>query len=297
MQFRLQSLSRLLESPHGWQENSKQLFPRALAGVFSRRRGSPGRASDRGARRVAADFLPALLGRLSALLPDMIELIQFPWSPYCLLQKRILEFSGAPFKSTNIPSTDRSLVWRLTRHRYYQVPVLRDGRMILFETEDNSQVIAKYLDDKLKLGLFPPEWAGVQDLIWPHIENDIESFTFKLNDAYYTEFVPRAEQLNYLRHKERKFGRGCVEKWRLEEKYLRDELARRLSPFEQMLAHREFLLDYRPRFLDFDLFGMLANLLFTGHHELPVAHRRLRRWHARMSQVTLQDMALDDCPF
>ena len=228
----------------------------------------------------------------------MIELIQFPWSPYCLAQRRILEFSGVPFKLINIPSTDRSLVWRVTRQRYYQVPVLRDGRTVVFETEDNSQVIAKYLDDKLKLGLFPTEWAGVQDLIWPHIENEIESFTFKLNDAHHNEFVPRAEQLNYLRHKERKFGRGCVEKWRQEEKYLRDELARRLSPFEQMLAHREYLLDYRPRFLDFDLFGMLANLLFTGHHQLPALHPRLRQWHARMATISLDEARLlDDCPF
>ena len=34
----------------------------------------------------------------------MIELIQFPWSPFCIVQRRILEFSGAPFKITNIPN-------------------------------------------------------------------------------------------------------------------------------------------------------------------------------------------------
>jgi len=227
----------------------------------------------------------------------MIELIQFPWSPYCLVQKRILEFSGAPFKITNIPSTDRTAVWRLTRQRYYQVPVVRDGRMVVFETSDDSQVIAKYLDAKFDLGLFPTEWAGVQDLIWTGIENDIEGLTFKLNDAFYTEFVPAAERLNYLRYKERKFGRACLEKWRQEQKYLRDELARRLAPFEQMLAHRDYLLDYCPRFLDFDLFGMMENLHFNGHHKLPALHTRLRKWHARMSKVTRTEVADDDVPF
>src|ERR1039457_3484275 len=39
---------------------------------------------------------------------DMIELVQFPWSPYCLLLRRILEFSGAPFKIINIPPQDRT---------------------------------------------------------------------------------------------------------------------------------------------------------------------------------------------
>ena len=37
---------------------------------------------------------------------DMIELIQFPWSPFCIVQRRILEFSGTKFKITNIPNGD-----------------------------------------------------------------------------------------------------------------------------------------------------------------------------------------------
>ena len=113
----------------------------------------------------------------------MFELIQFPWSPYCLVQRRILEFSGAPYKITNIPPGDRSLVWRLTRERYYQVPVVRDGKTVVFETDDNSQVIAKYLDERLELGLFPHQFDGIQDILWRYIDNDVEGLTFKLNDA------------------------------------------------------------------------------------------------------------------
>ena len=216
----------------------------------------------------------------------MIELVQFPWSPFCLVQKRILEFAGAPHKITNIPSnTDRSLVWRLTKERYYQVPVVRDGRNVLFETGENSQVLAKYLDEKFHLGLFSHEWDGVQDILWRYIENDVESLTFKLNDAYFEEFVPRADQLNYRRFKERKFGRHCLEQWREQENSSRMELQARLVPFEQMLAHRDFLLDAQPRFVDFDLWGMLANLKYSGHHELPSAAARLRDWFDRMSKI------------
>jgi glutathione S-transferase len=221
---------------------------------------------------------------------DMLELIQFPWSPYCLAQRRLLEFSGVPFKLTNIPSTDRTLVWRVTRQRYYQVPVLRDGRTVVFETDDNSQVIAKYLDGRLKLGLFPRHLAGVQDLIWPYIENQVEEMTFKLNDIHYREFVPLAERVSYLRHKERKFGRGCLDRWRREEPLLKEELTRRLLPFEQMLRDRDYLLDERPRFVDFDLWGMLANLLYTGHHRLPALLPRLRKWHRRFATVRLSDV-------
>ena len=72
---------------------------------------------------------------------EMIELIQFPWSPFCIVQRRILEFSGIPFKTINIPSQDRSLVWKLTKERYYGVPVIRDGKGVIFELNDDSQVI------------------------------------------------------------------------------------------------------------------------------------------------------------
>ena len=215
----------------------------------------------------------------------MIELIQFPWSPYCLVQRRILEFSGAPHRITNISSVERSFVWKLTKQRYYQVPIVRDGRNVVFETDDNSQVIAKYLDERLQLGLFPHDFDGIQDILWRFIDNDVESFTFKLNDAYFEEFVPKADQLAYRRHKERKFGRHCLEQWREQENSLRMELQARLGPFEQMLSHRDFLLDAQPRFVDFDLWGMLANLKYSGHHELPAAQVRLRDWYDRMSEI------------
>lgn len=215
----------------------------------------------------------------------MIELIQFPWSPFCLIQRRLLEFSAARFKITNIPSNDRSLVWRLTRQRYYGVPIIRDGKAVIFEVSEDSQVIAKYLDAKFQLRLFPWGLDGVQSIIWQHIENQIEGIGFKLNDIYWQEVVPPADQLAFLRHKERKFGRGCIDQWRCQQKELLAQLEQRLMPFEEMLLRRQFLLDQRPRFVDFDLYGILANFLYSGHYRLPPAHTRLKQWHRRISRA------------
>ena len=221
----------------------------------------------------------------------MIELIQFPWSPFCIVQRRILEFSGAPFKITNIPNQDRSLVWKLTKQRYYGVPIIRDGKNVVFELNDDSQVIAKYLDEELDLGLFPPELEGVQSILWRTVENEIEGAAFRLNDIYWKENVPAAEQLQFLRYKERKFGRGCIGQWY----ELRTDWFRRLEqgllPFEEMLAHRPFLLGEQPRFVDFDLFGMLENFLYSGHYQLPERHRRIQAWHRRMKKVRLKDFS------
>ena len=163
----------------------------------------------------------------------MIELVQFPWSPFCIVQRRILEFAGVRFKIVNIPNGDRTLVWRLTRQRYYQVPIIKDGQTVVFEMGDDSQVIAKYLDARLKLGLFPRELEGVQSILWQYIESEVESRTFKLNDVYYQEMVPVSDRLRFIRHKERKFGLGCLEQWREHQKQLLDELcARGHTPWE-----------------------------------------------------------------
>jgi glutathione S-transferase len=161
----------------------------------------------------------------------MIELIQFPWSPFCIVQRRILEFSGVGFRITNIPNGDRSLVWKLTKHRYYGVPIIRDGKSVIFEVSEESQVISKYLDSKLQLGLFPWEIEGVQSILWRYIEAEIESVGFKLNDIFWQELVPASDQLRFLRHKERKFGRGCLSQWKSQKKELLEQLDQRLIPF------------------------------------------------------------------
>jgi glutathione S-transferase len=217
----------------------------------------------------------------------MIELIQFPFSPFCLPTRRILEFSGVKFKLINLPPQDRSLVWKLTRQKYYGVPVIRDGSRVIFDDTDDQQIVAKYLDQKLKLDLFPAGREGVQSIVWRCIENDIEGATFRLNDIYYQENLPAAQQLQYLRFKERKFGRGCIAQWHQDQKVWLKKLEAALVPFEQMLAHSEFLLDERPLFVDFDLFGMLENFLFSGHYELPKSQPNLREWHRCMKTIRL----------
>ncbi len=215
----------------------------------------------------------------------MIELVQFPWSPFCIVQRRILEYAGAKFKIINVPNTERSLVWKLTKGRYYGVPIIKDGKTVVFETDDNSQVIGKYLDDKFQLGLFPREGEGVQSILWRCIESEVEGCGFKLNDVYWQEFVPESEWWAFVRHKERKFGRHCLEQWQNQQAQLLEGFAQSLLPFDEMLLDHSFLLEERPRFVDFDLYGMLGNFLFSGHYDLPAAHSRLKEWHGRMTRI------------
>ena len=213
----------------------------------------------------------------------MLELIQTPWSPFCLVQRRILEFAGAQFKTTSLPRNgDRSLIWKLTGEKYYAVPILRDGPKAIFESGEDSQDLARHLDKKFHLGLFPAEREGVQAILCRHIEHELEAVGFKLNDIYFKEFVAKRDQVAFIRHKERKFGRGCLDQWRAGQKELLRQFEEILRPYEQMLAHSKFLLAERPLFTDFELFGILENFLFSGHYTLPKSQPNLRDWHRRM---------------
>ncbi|MEW6158021.1 MAG: glutathione S-transferase C-terminal domain-containing protein, partial [Verrucomicrobiota bacterium] len=90
----------------------------------------------------------------------------------------------------------------------------------------------------------------------------------------------------FVRHKERKFGRGCLDRWRDQQSQLVDELTHALLPFEQMLLHKPFLLlEQRPLFVDFDLFGMLGDFLFTGHYALPASHTQIKAWYEKMARI------------
>jgi len=221
----------------------------------------------------------------------MIELIQFPWSPYCLVQRQILEYSGVRYKTTNLPRTgDRNLIWRLTREQSYGVPLIKDGNRVIFESGEETQDIAKYLDRKLKLDLFPAELEGLQAILWRYIENEVENMTFRLNDAHYREFVVKVDQVSYVRHKERKFGRGCLDHWRRNDGELFKKLEDSLVPFEQMLQTGPYLLGSKPRFVDFELYGMLENLRFSGHYQLPQTHINLQKWHRHLALLKIAQL-------
>jgi glutathione S-transferase len=91
-----------------------------------------------------------------------------------------------------------------------------------------------------------------------------------------------------LRDKERKYGKSCIQQWQLEQKALLLELEKRLWYYEQMLSERDYLLDIKPVFIDFDLFGILGVLLYTGHYKLPQCHTRLAQWYERMKQISFK---------
>jgi glutathione S-transferase len=215
----------------------------------------------------------------------MIVLYQINWCPFCIIQRRILEYGRIRFRVVQVPVEDRRVIWRLTKGRYYQVPVLKHDGHVLFEVAEDSQVLAKYLDTQFSLGLFQRPWEGIQDVLWRYFEDEPAQIASRLNAIYWQEFVPSAQQCAFVRHLEYRFGSGCLETWRADSARLLARLETLLRPAERMLGTHPFLLADTPLFVDFCLFGVLQALLYSDHYELPAGYGRLRDWHARMRTI------------
>ena len=218
-----------------------------------------------------------------------LTIYQMAYSPFCIPITAALQACGVAFETQEVPNWDRSELLRLTDGAYYQVPVLvHDGRVVT-ESSADSEDIAHYVDRHFAGGrLFPERFDGLQQIVIEFLSDDVEFQTFRLLDPYICDSItdPVARGL-YLRHKERKFGRGCVEQWRRDAGSIRTEADRLLGRFETTLRHSPFLFGDAPVYSDFLLYGILGNLTYGGHHCLNPQHTSLARWREQMGAVKL----------
>jgi glutathione S-transferase len=216
-----------------------------------------------------------------------LTLVQVPPSPFCISVRTALEAGGVPHRVHDVELWDRRPVAELTGGAYYVVPVLvdtdRPAPVVVYESRDDGTEIARYVDAKYGLGLFPAELEGLQDLVVQYVEGQCEDVAFRLDDAFLLPGIPDvAGRTMALRHKERKFGKGCVDQWRAQAPELLAKLTDLLRPLDTMLARSHYLLGDRPTFADYALYGVLGNLTYTGDLHVPGEVTNIVRWHAQL---------------
>lgn len=215
-----------------------------------------------------------------------LTLYDLSHSPFCLPIKRLLEALHQPFEVVDVPNWDRRKVIELTNGAYYQVPVLMHEDHILFETGGDTQDIARYIDKTFAQDrLFPAEHEGLQSILLTYLENDVEGATFRAADAFYVDSITDlVGRTMVLQHKERKFGRGCVEQWKANIAGLRAEAESHFLRFEKMLQYQPYLFGETPLYADFLLHGIIGNYTWKGWNELPSQLSALKQWYVRLSQ-------------
>lgn len=218
-----------------------------------------------------------------------MKLYQHPVSPFCIAIGAILKGGSVPHEVVNLPYSDRRVIVEKTGGQYYKIPIVEDGPTVVWDRTDFGQEIARYLDRKFDLGLFPPALEGIQLIFSRYVENDLEGTGFKLNDLHYLSWLPDPyDRAMFIRHKERKFGAGCLEQWRTEKDRLQEAFESLLAPLDQILEESPFLIDRRPRFVDFDLLGILGNYAFSGHNRIPPRFKALLQWKERVESTPIR---------
>lgn len=218
----------------------------------------------------------------------MVTVLEFAHSPFCIPITQILTAAGVDFTRREVSNADRSEILQLTNGAYYQVPVLIHDDRVVFESGPATQDVAHYVDQHFAGGrLFPERLAGLQGIVIDYLEDNVEGVTFRLVDPYYLDAIESVtERGMIIRHKERKFGRGCVEAWRQNAVPLRAEADRLLDRFELTLRHSPFLFGDSPVYSDFLLFGILGNLTYKGWNQLePETQNALIRWQQAMRDL------------
>ncbi len=239
------------------------------------------------AERVVEQELLARLG-----IGQGLTLVQVPPSPFCISVRAALEAGNVPHQLHNLDLWDRRPAAELTGGAYYAVPVLVDtggsAPVVVYEPRDDATDIARHVDAKYGLGLFPQELEGLQDLVVQYIEGQCEDVAFRLDDAFLLPGIPDvAGRTMALRHKERKFGKGCVDQWRAQAPELLAKLTDLLRPLDTMLSRSPYLLGTQPTFTDFALYGVLGNLTYTGDLQVPAELTNIVRWHAQLPAARL----------
>jgi ubiquinone/menaquinone biosynthesis C-methylase UbiE/glutathione S-transferase len=229
--------------------------------------------------------------------PVRLRLYQYEYSPYCIPIELALRHSGIPYDLVNLHVGDPTPVIQLTKGEYYQVPVIEDlfNHEVIYDKSADGMDVPRYIDSLAPLmKLFPAEVDGEHRVLLHYIENECESHSFKVCDAYWEKWIKNDIERGLLRrHKERKFGVGCLDEWLRTVNKLIENFHHCIQPFEKILGNKPFLTGDRAVYADYALSGVIGNFLFPGVTTLPENCLMLEAWYTKMRSGNIRS-TLDD---
>lgn len=213
-----------------------------------------------------------------------LTIYQMAHSPYCIPITAALDALGVGFEVVEITPHTREEVIRRSDGDYYQVPMLDDDGVLVMESSADSIDIARYVDERFADGrLFPVGIEAAHLPLIDQIENTFELAGFVLIDPCYLDSIDDVvARTMIIRHKERKFGPGCVEDWRAQKAQLMEHFVELLGPAEKSLGEQAFLFGDAPVYADFALLGVIENVTYKGFNVLPSQLANIERWRREL---------------
>jgi glutathione S-transferase len=214
------------------------------------------------------------------------KLYQFLGSPFCAKVRKLLAFKGVEFEVVEVDYLERKELLLASGQITVPAVTLDNGSG---ETIIDSTRIAMRLEELYpEPTIFPAGWRGMHLALADYIDNRLEDSIFPLaladELAYYCrEGADRGALWRFIR--ERKYGKGFVDRTIADHKANWERFRSALAPFEEQLGNAPFLTG-RIGLADFALYGQLFYLAFTGELKIPAEMKNLRAFFGRVDRIS-----------
>ena len=212
-----------------------------------------------------------------------MKLYRFRYSPFARKVQTVLDLLQLEYDLIEVSYSQRDQLAELTGG-YILVPVLVDGDQVITESRD---ICEHLLAQKGAEWLVPTALEGA---VWGYTDfsdGPLEDLMFRIaSPDVRDQWRTAGERALYTLVKERKFGAGCVDRWRNEQGALIAGVRKLLAPTERSLQRQPFLFGERPTLADAALHGHSLMLEEASSTLLPRVSEGLAA-HARRMKAFL----------
>jgi len=212
------------------------------------------------------------------------KLYQFLGSPFCAKVRKLLAFKGVEFEVVEVDYLERKEL--LLASGQITVPaVTLDNDETIFDSARIAMRLEELYPDPT---IFPAGWRGMHLALADYIDNHLEESVYPVaiadELAYYSkQGLDRGALWRFIR--ERKFGKGFVDRTIAEQSANWARFRSALAPFEEQLGNAPFLTG-RIGLADFALYGQLYYLAFTDDLKIPAEMKNLRAFFGRVDRIS-----------
>jgi glutathione S-transferase len=212
------------------------------------------------------------------------KLYQFLGSPFCAKVRKLLAFKGIEFEVIEVDYLERKELLLASGQITVPAVTLDNGETIV----DSARIATRLEELYPEPTIFPARWRGMHVVLADYIDNHLEEAVYPvaLADelAYYSrEGADRGALWRFIR--ERKFGKGFVDRTIADHAVNWERFRIALTPFEEQLGNAPFLTG-RIGLADFALYGQLFYLAFTGELKIPAEMKNLRAFFGRVDRIS-----------
>jgi len=212
------------------------------------------------------------------------KLYQFLGSPFCAKARKLLAFKGVEFEAVEVDYLERKELLLASGQITVPAVTLDNGETIV----DSARIALRLEELYPEPTIFPAGWRGMHLVLADYIDNHLEEkvYPVALADelAYYSmQGADRGALWRFIR--ERKFGKGFVDRTIADHSANWERFRIALAPFEEQLASVPFLTG-RIGLADFALYGQLFYLAFTGELKIPAEMKNLRAFFGRVDRIS-----------